>query len=101
MSSPEGFIYYHENRRSTRIIPLRSYAVPPAENKFAGLDYINFQQNNVSDISMNYRTTFRAITDISCSIQCHPVIQPTIVRSIEHQRILQQHDMSLQFVFYI
>jgi hypothetical protein len=49
MSQPEGIIYYHENRRGSRIIPLRSYGNPPPEDKFAGLDYFEFKLKDVSD----------------------------------------------------
>jgi len=48
MSQPEGIIYYHETRRNSRIIPLRSYGNPSAEDKFAGLDYFDFQLKEVS-----------------------------------------------------
>jgi hypothetical protein len=47
MSQPGGLIKYHDNRRGSRIIPLRSYANPPAETKFDGLDYFDFQLHNV------------------------------------------------------
>ena len=60
MSSPVGIISYHENRRGTRIVPLRSYAVPPPEDEFADLDYINFQLSNVSDFVTNEKTIFRS-----------------------------------------
>ncbi|CAF0955087.1 unnamed protein product [Adineta ricciae] len=46
MSEPQGIIYYHDNRRGSRIIPLRSYGNPSPEDKFAGLDYFDFQLNN-------------------------------------------------------
>jgi hypothetical protein len=54
MSSPEGIIYYHEDRRGSRIIPLRSYSNPPSEDKFTGLDHIDFQMHNVSDVAIRY-----------------------------------------------
>ena len=54
MSSPEGIIYYHDERRGSRIIPLRSYGNPPPEEKFAGLDYIDFRVNNVSHFVLCY-----------------------------------------------
>ena len=38
---------YHNNRRNTRLIPLRSYADPPSEEKFLGLDTFEFRSNNV------------------------------------------------------
>jgi hypothetical protein len=43
-------ITYHGDRRYTRVIPLQSYANPPPESKFAGLDYFNVQVNNVSSL---------------------------------------------------
>lgn len=47
MSDPHGLIYYHEDRRGTRTVPLRSYSDPPPDSKFAGLDYFDFQLNDV------------------------------------------------------
>ncbi|CAF2441731.1 unnamed protein product [Rotaria sp. Silwood2] len=41
-----GDISYHENRRGTRMIPLRSYDNPPPENTFDGLDSFDFRLNN-------------------------------------------------------
>ncbi len=43
-------ITYHGDRRYTRVIPLQSYANPPPDSKFAGLDYFDFQSNNVSSL---------------------------------------------------
>ncbi|CAF0997031.1 unnamed protein product [Adineta steineri] len=43
MSTPNGMIYYHDNRRGSRIIPLRSYGNPSPDEKFAELDYFDFQ----------------------------------------------------------
>ena len=48
MTRPEGIISYHQGRRGSRIIPLRSYGNPPPEAKFADHDYIEFKLNNVS-----------------------------------------------------
>ncbi|CAF2811760.1 unnamed protein product [Rotaria sp. Silwood2] len=42
-SQSDGLIYYHENRRGSRVIPLQSYGNPSPEEKFADLDYIDFQ----------------------------------------------------------
>ncbi|CAF5166627.1 unnamed protein product, partial [Rotaria sp. Silwood1] len=53
-SGPNGEISYHENRRGSRTLPLRSYADPPSEETFAGLDYFEFRLNNVCHISMSY-----------------------------------------------
>ena len=43
-------ITYHGDRRYTRVIPLQSYANPPPESKFAGLDHFGYQVNNVSSL---------------------------------------------------
>ncbi len=40
-------INYHENRRGTRMIPLRSYSQPPSDEQFSGLDYFDLRFNNV------------------------------------------------------
>lgn len=40
-------ISYHDSRRGSRIIPLRSYGNPPSDEKFSGLDSIEFRLNNV------------------------------------------------------
>jgi hypothetical protein len=48
MSEPEGLIYYHENRRGSRTIPLQSYNHPSSEEKFTGFDSFDFQLNEVS-----------------------------------------------------
>ena len=47
MSNGKATISYHGNRRITRMIPLQSYGNPPAESKFAGLDYFEFKLNKV------------------------------------------------------
>ncbi|CAF2918621.1 unnamed protein product [Rotaria sp. Silwood2] len=46
ISQPDGLIYYHDSRRGSRIVPLRSYGNPPSEEKFADLDYFEFKLNN-------------------------------------------------------
>lgn len=47
INRPEMDITYHSHRRNTRLIPLRSYADPPPEEKFLGLDTFEFRLNNV------------------------------------------------------
>ncbi len=41
-------ISYHQNRRGTRMIPLRSYGQPPPDEKFQNLQYFDLRLNNVS-----------------------------------------------------
>ena len=40
--------YHSTTRRGSRIIPLQSYANPPADSKFDGLDSFDFRLANVS-----------------------------------------------------
>ena len=40
-------IRYHDDRRGTRILPLRSYADQPADDMFIGLDFVDFRFENV------------------------------------------------------
>ncbi len=58
MSQSGGLIYYHENRRGSRIIPLQSYSNPPPEEKFSDLDYVEFKLNNVSYSSIKDSINF-------------------------------------------
>jgi len=44
---PTDDITYHEDRRGSRTLPLRSYNDPPSEDKFAGLDTFEWRSNNV------------------------------------------------------
>ena len=44
---------YHEDRRGTRILPLRSYADPPADEMFDGLDFFDFRFDNVCETVMH------------------------------------------------
>jgi len=47
---PDDDITYHtQDRRGSRIIPLRSYSNPPPEDKFIGLDTFELRLNNVSN----------------------------------------------------
>ncbi|UJR14303.1 hypothetical protein I4U23_001293 [Adineta vaga] len=43
---PDSDISYHDTRRNTRMIPLRSYDNPPSDSKFVGLDTFEFHLNN-------------------------------------------------------
>ena len=44
---PEVDITYHGIRRNSRMLPLRSYADPRADEKFLGLDTFEFRLDNV------------------------------------------------------
>jgi hypothetical protein len=49
MSDGTATINYHGQQKFTRMIPLQSYGLPRAESEFVGLDYFDFQLNNVSE----------------------------------------------------
>ncbi len=40
-------ITYHDDRKGTRILPLRSYADQPADEMLVGLDFFDFRFDNV------------------------------------------------------
>ena len=60
MSSPEGIISYHGDRRGSRILALRSYGNPPPEEKFAGLDYFDFRSENVNNSIFDHGRILRS-----------------------------------------
>ena len=67
LSGSHDDISYHENRRGTRMIPLRFYGQPPPDEKFAGLDYFDFHPNNVSEVS-SQNSSFCLSISVSSSI---------------------------------
>jgi hypothetical protein len=91
-SRPDGDITYHDTRRGSRTIPLRSYNDPPSEDKFKGLDTFEWRSDNVSIF-------VRTIFDIGnsylflCSISFRRMTQPITVKYTKHQVVLQQNDM--------
>ncbi|CAF4108437.1 unnamed protein product [Rotaria sp. Silwood2] len=73
-------IKYHGDRRYTRAIPLQSYANPPPESKFSGLDYFDFQLHNYSVPSNE--TTYH------CTVYKIPVKFPKRRHAIAHKSII-------------
>ncbi|CAF4721008.1 unnamed protein product, partial [Rotaria sp. Silwood1] len=71
-SGPNGEISYHENRRDSRALSLRSYADSPSEDTFAELDYFDFRLNNHKIIidSANEDLVHRILM-----YECHPTAQ--------------------------
>ena len=47
MFDGKATISYHGDRRLTRTIPLHSYGNPPADSKFAGLDFFELKLDKV------------------------------------------------------
>jgi len=97
MSIPEGMIYYHDNRRGSRIIPLQSYGNPSPEEKFAGLDYFDFQLKDVRYSIIVYHCIF---LNPNSSTLYQQLTQRIIVKYTKHQLISKNEDMQLQCVFY-
>ena len=55
---PDIDITYHEERRGTRILPLRSYSNQPMENIFNHLDFFDLRFEDVSRNNLFFLITF-------------------------------------------
>ncbi|CAF2984106.1 unnamed protein product [Rotaria sp. Silwood2] len=84
---PEIDITYHDTRRNTRIIPLRSYADPPSDNKFIGLDAFEFRLNNYLVPSTD--TTYH------CKIYKAPSGYPLKRHAIAHKIVIDPRNVDL------
>ncbi|CAF2711169.1 unnamed protein product [Rotaria sp. Silwood2] len=84
---PEIDITYHDTRRNTRIIPLRSYADPPSDNKFIGLDTFEFRLNNYLVPSTD--TTYH------CKIYKAPSGYPLKRHAIAHKIVIDPRNVDL------
>ncbi|CAF2851989.1 unnamed protein product [Rotaria sp. Silwood2] len=101
-SGPNGEITYHENRRGSRTLPLRSYADPPSEDIFAGLDYVEFRLNNyvVPPTDTTYHCKiYKAPSNYS--VKRHAIGHKTIVDSasqdLVHHLLMYECDSTAQF----
>ncbi|CAF4000838.1 unnamed protein product [Rotaria sordida] len=84
---PEVDITYHNTRRNTRIIPLRSYADPPSDDKFIGLDTFEFRLNNYRVPSTD--TTYH------CKIYKAPSGYPLKRHAIAHKILIDPQNSDL------
>ncbi|UJR06551.1 hypothetical protein I4U23_010834 [Adineta vaga] len=84
---PDDDITYHQNRRGSRIIPLRSYANPPPEDKFTGLDYFEFRSNNYVVPSTD--TTYH------CKVYKAPSGFPKKRHAIAHKTLIDSANQDL------
>ncbi|CAF3811928.1 unnamed protein product [Rotaria sp. Silwood1] len=80
-------IKYHGDRRYTRAIPLQSYANPPPESKFSGLDYFDFQLYNYSVPSNE--TTYH------CTVYKVPAKFPKRRHAIAHKAIIDPANIDI------
>ncbi|CAF1224031.1 unnamed protein product [Rotaria sp. Silwood1] len=84
---PEIDITYHNTRRNTRILPLRSYADPPSDDKFIGLDTFEFRLNNYLVPSTD--TTYH------CKIYKAPSGYPLKRHAIAHKILIDPRNVDL------
>ncbi|CAF1944661.1 unnamed protein product [Rotaria magnacalcarata] len=80
-------IKYHGDRRYTRAIPLQSYANPPPESKFSGLDYFDFQLHNYS-VPPN-ETTYH------CTVYKIPARFPKRRHAVAHKTIIDPANIDI------
>ncbi|CAF3360260.1 unnamed protein product [Rotaria socialis] len=80
-------IRYHGDRRYTRAIPLQSYANPPPESKFSGLDYFDFQLRNYS-VPPN-ETTYH------CTVYKIPARFPKRRHAVAHKTIIDPANIDI------
>ncbi|CAF2134802.1 unnamed protein product [Rotaria magnacalcarata] len=84
---PDSDISYHDNRRGSRIVPLRSYGQPPPEDKFAGLDFFDFRLNNYSVPSND--TTYH------CQVYKAPINYKMKRHAIAHKILVDSDNQDL------
>ncbi|CAF1402975.1 unnamed protein product, partial [Didymodactylos carnosus] len=95
MSQSGGLIYYHENRRGSRIIPLRSYSNPPPDSKFSHLDYVEFKLSDqiVPALESSYHCKiFKVPTDLlqrRHAIAHRTIIEPNNRDLVHHFGLLE------------
>ncbi|CAF0775985.1 unnamed protein product [Adineta ricciae] len=84
---PEVDIMYHGTRRNSRMLPLRSYADPPADEKFLGLDTFEFRSDNY--IVPSNDTTYH------CKIYKAPSQYPHKRHAIAHKILIDPDNIDL------
>ncbi|CAF0843332.1 unnamed protein product [Adineta ricciae] len=99
---PDGDISYHENRRGSRMIPLRSYANPTSEDKFDKLEHFEFRLHNYvvppTDTTY-YCKVYKAANGFPG--KRHAIAHKTLVdsanRDLVHHLVLYECDSSAKF----
>lgn len=102
MSQLGGLIYYHDVRRGSRIIPLRSYGNPSPEEKFADLDYFEFRLNKyvvpASDTTYHCKV-YKAPTNFTK--RRHAIAHQTIIdpnnRDLVHHLLMYECNPTMVF----
>ncbi|CAF1351319.1 unnamed protein product [Adineta steineri] len=95
-------ITYHETRRGSYTLSLRSYDDPPPESKFAGMNYFDFQTKNYSIplAATTYLCTVYKAPAIYTTKQ-HVIAQKIVLNStnpaIVHHLLMYECDPTTQF----
>ncbi|CAF4431727.1 unnamed protein product, partial [Rotaria sp. Silwood2] len=102
LSRSDGDISYHDTRRGTRMIPLRSYGNPPSEEKFAGLDSFEFCALNYrvpSEESTYYCKVYKAPTQFLTKRHAiaHQVLVDSTNRDLVHHLVVYECDPAATF----
>ncbi|CAF4018018.1 unnamed protein product [Rotaria sp. Silwood2] len=102
LSRSDGDISYHDTRRGTRMIPLRSYGNPPSEEKFAGLDSFEFRALNYrvpSEESTYYCKVYKAPTQFLTKQHAiaHQVLVDSTNRDLVHHLVVYECDPAATF----
>ncbi|CAF3206970.1 unnamed protein product [Rotaria sp. Silwood2] len=95
-------ISYHDTRRGTRIIPLRSYGNPSSEEKFAGLDSVDFRVSNYrvpSEESNYYCKVYKSPAQFLTKRHAvaHKVLIDSANRDLVHHLVLYECDPAAVF----
>ncbi|CAF3485406.1 unnamed protein product [Rotaria socialis] len=102
MSRSDGDISYHDSRRGSRMIPLRSYGSPSSEEKFVGLDSFEFRASNYhvpSDESTYYCKVYKAPNHFQ--IKRHAIANHVLIdsanRDLIHHMVVYECDPAATF----
>ncbi|CAF2937601.1 unnamed protein product [Rotaria sp. Silwood2] len=101
-SESNGEISYHENRRGSRALSLRSYADPPTEDIFAGLDYFDFCLNNYvvpSTETTHHCKIYKAPSNYLVKRHAvgHKIIVDVANQDLVHHLLMYECDRTAQF----
>ncbi|CAF1219237.1 unnamed protein product [Rotaria magnacalcarata] len=102
MSRSDGDIAYHDSRRGSRMIPLRSYGSPSLEEKFVELDSFEFRASNYhvpSDESTYYCKVYKAPNHFQTKRHAiaHKVLIDPTNRDLIHHMVVYECDPAATF----
>ncbi|CAF4453893.1 unnamed protein product [Rotaria sp. Silwood2] len=102
LSQPNNDITYHENRRGSRTLPLRSYSNPPSASEFAAFDSVEFRLDNYAVPSQEttyYCKLFAAPTNLITKRQAiaYEILIDPANLDIVHHLLLYECDSTTDF----